>query len=132
MKGEEIIRARKAAEASVADMPEGDLKVAAFQTILSQLLQQGRELLDAGPIARPKERRKAPSGTTSRLISLIDEGVFAERRSLTAIREILAQRGWHYRLEDLGTPLTRLVRRKHLRRIQVTESGKKLWHYSNY
>jgi len=48
------------------------------------------------------------------------------------IRQTLLQNGWHYQLADLGTPLTRLVRRKLLRRTQVTDGGKKIWKYSNY
>jgi hypothetical protein len=62
----------------------------------------------------------------------VDEGVFGQQRSLGEIKRILSERGWHYRLEELGTPLTRLVRKRQLRRTQVMEGGKKIWKYSNY
>ena len=61
---------------------------------------------------------------------LMDDGFFAQPQSLKEIRERLAESGFHYRLEDLGTPLTRLVQRKRLRRSQFVVRGKKIWKYS--
>jgi hypothetical protein len=139
MKHEVIVAARKAAELAVEDMASGPLKTAAFQTILTQLLQ--REIATAHPdlavptlaktFTRKKKIGQRVNGTTSRLISLIEEGIFQEQRSLAEIRQLLSERGWHYQLEDLGTPVTRLVRRKVLRRTQVSEGGKRFWKYSN-
>jgi hypothetical protein len=134
-----LMAARKRAEGSVADMPDGPLKIAAFQTILTQLLQ--KELNQFGVASSPtsstrsQAKKKGPilsGGTTSRLLGLLEEGIFVRQRSLAEIRQILSERGWHYQPEDLGTPVTRLVRRRQLRRSQVTEGGKKLWKYSNY
>jgi len=134
-----LVAARKAAEAAVAEMVDGPLKTAAFQTILTQLLQDGfahsSPASVRAPQAKASVRKKNGSvavGTTARLIGLIDEGIFAQQRSLAEIRRLLSERGWHYRLEDLGTPLTRLVRRRLLRRVQDVEGGKKVWRYSNY
>jgi hypothetical protein len=134
-----LIAARKAAEAAVAEMADGALKTAAFQTILTQLLQNESARFSPasvrGPQIKPSVRKKNGSvaeGTTGRLISLIDEGIFGQQRSLAEIRRLLSERGWHYRLEDLGTPFTRLVRRRLLRRVQAAEGGKKIWKYSNY
>jgi len=134
MRQEEIVEARKKAEAAVADMPDGGLKVAAFQTILAQLLQAFPQMMRSNGAAHAPKRNttKIAVGTTSRLMALADEGIFAQQRSLGDIKRILSERGWHYRLEELGTPLTRLVRKKHLRRTQVVEGGKKIWKYSNY
>jgi hypothetical protein len=70
------------------------------------------------------------NGTTARLLSLINEGVFSQSRSLAEIRQALSERGWQYQPEDLGTPLTRLVQRGYLRRTQESNGGKKLWRYS--
>jgi hypothetical protein len=135
MKSESLVEARRAAEAAVDDMSDGPLKVAAFQTILARLLDE-----EAGSVnsvrERPAARRKLKaaavmgSGTTARLVALVEEGFFAQQRSLAQIRAELAERGWHYRLEDLGTPVTRLVRRRLLRRTQVLDGGKKIWWYS--
>lgn len=114
------------------------LRPVAFQTILQELLRRERETSgqSTGATERSGRRRTAPlgtgSGTTARLMALVAEGVFAEQRSLSEIRQVLAERGFHYRLEELATPLTRLVRRKHLRRVRVPEGGKKTWRYSNF
>ncbi|HEY2393442.1 MAG TPA: hypothetical protein VGK22_19880 [Candidatus Angelobacter sp.] len=140
MKHEFILAARKAAELAVEDMASGPLKTVAFQTILAQLLQRETTSPNVEPalsqVGNTLARKKKGSGlrangTTSRLIALIEEGIFGQQRSLTEIRQLLSERGWHYQLEDLGTPVTRLVRRKLLRRTQVSDSGKKIWKYTN-
>jgi hypothetical protein len=134
---EKVIAMRRSAELAVDDMATGPLKIAAFQTILTHLLQRefgskpaGIEPPKAG--AKRKGNGQHAQGTTGRLLALIDEGVFAEQRTLAEIRQRLLQNGWHYELADLGTPVTRLVRRKLLRRAQVTNGSKKTWKYSNY
>lgn len=129
----EILKARKAAEAAVQDMPEGPLKLAAFQTILGKLLDPGPERGASSPVgvSRKKDVR-AGSGTTGRLVGLIQEGFFQQQRSLSDIQRALAEHGWHYQQMDLSTPLTRLTRKRLLRRAQVSEGGKKLWKYSAY
>ena len=136
----ELVAARKLAESAVSDMENNPLKVAAFQTILSELLKRGspQTAVHSGTIqevtSAPKRNtvRAASGGTTSRLLSLVQEGLFNEQRSLADIKQILSEKGWHYESDDLGTPVTRLVRRKYLRRTQVAEGGKKIWKYSNY
>ena len=139
MKTGSMVAVRKAAEAAVADMSDGALKTAAFQTILTQLLQKELAIDGSkGSIGSGKsslaKRGSAPrvTGTTGRLLNLVAEGVFRQQKSLAEIRQILSEKGWLYRPEDLGTPVTRLVRRRHLRRIQVVERGKKIWKYSDY
>ena len=137
MNKESIVRARKLAESSVSDMEEGQFKIAAFQTILSHLLHGESTASVKLQVAAPtpnkrKSSSQASSGTTSRLLALIDDGVFAQQRSLADIRQILAEKGWHYQLQDLGTPVARLVQRRQLRRTQVAENGKKNWKYSLY
>src|SRR5438045_908163 len=112
----ELLEARKSAERAVADMADGPLKIAAFQAVLSHLLSA--QTLTAAPTAPVKTVRASKSGTTARLVSLLDEGLLATPRSMSEIQAALAQRGWHYRAEDLGTPLARLVRKKILRRNQ--------------
>jgi hypothetical protein len=143
MKSEAIVAARKAAEAAeaaVQGLPDGPRKTAAYQTILAHFL--GLELggnrpeadgaLTAKTSAREKGAEARGSGTTARLLSLVQEGLFRQQRSLAEIRQTLSEKGWHYKLEDLGTPATRLVRRKYLRRTQVVDGGKTIWKYSNY
>jgi hypothetical protein len=134
---EELIKARDAALAAVSDMPDDHLKTATYQTILAQLVQHA--ISSHGYQRAPSSARAATgtagskaSGTTSRIMNMIDEGFFAQPRSLKEIRERLAEDGFHYRLEDLGTPLMRFVQRKRLRRSQFTVRGKKVWMYSNH
>lgn len=144
MKDDFIVAARKRAEAAVEGMADEGLKIAAFQTILSSLLQgQGREPQPRsqsqkesashgvrGELTVPTKKGKA--GTTSRLIAMVHSGFFSQPKSLAEIQQGLAERGYHYPLTHLGTPLRRLVRAQALRRAQATSGGKKVWRYSQY
>ena len=137
MEMEALVAARKMAESAVAEMDVGSLKVAAFETIL-------RKLLDATSPAPSLDRRSesssdrrtmktsSASGTTSRITGLVDEGFFGQQRTLAEIQGALAERGWHYDQNFLSTPVTRLVRRRVLRRTQASEGTKKVWKYSVY
>ena len=140
MEIERLISARRRAEAAVRDMADGQLKNTAFATILAHELQElllSRQVTSLSP-ARERIPKKGSwqkrDGTTARLLGLVEEGFFGQPRSLGEIRSALAERGWHYQVEALGTPVTRLVQSKHkyLRRTQVSEGAKKIWKYSNY
>jgi len=134
MKDTHIIRARREAESAVADMTDGPLKVAAFQTILASLLAGSVAAVSpSGAFKQAKPKITASGrGTTSRLMALVDDGCFNEQRLLTEIQQALAERGFHYKQSDLGTPLARLVQTKVLRRVHVTVDGKRVWKYSLY
>jgi hypothetical protein len=135
MKAEAIIEARRLAEGSVADMPEGPAKLVAFQTILTSLLERAGQGKETGKQGRMKPAERSASvgtGPRVRILSLATDGFFAQPRSLPEIQEALAQRGWHYPQQNLGTPLTRLVRDRSLRRLRANEGNKKLWKYSMY
>lgn len=112
------------------------MKVAAFQTILAKLLDHQLRPPAATQHRQARARTKlggrATTGPTMRIVGLIDEGIFSEQRSLAQIRALLSERGWYYSLEDLGTPLRRLVTRKLLRRTRASEGAKKVWLYSAY
>jgi len=140
---ERLIHARRTAEAAVQDMADGQLKNTAFATILAHQLQQEAPLLPiaqraASGIRHAGTAKKASGqrrdGTTARLLALVEEGFFDQPRSLAEVKSALSERGWHYQLEALGTPVTRLVQSKHkyLRRSQVSVGAKKLWKYSKY
>jgi hypothetical protein len=135
MKLEALVEARKLAEASVADMPDGPPKLTAFQTILASLLERVPTEGGASHAGTPRPTQNAtPSeaGPRGRILSLATEGFFGQPRSLPEIQEALAQRGWHYAQQNLGTPLTRLVRDHSLRRLRTNEGARKLWKYSMY
>jgi hypothetical protein len=135
-----LVAARKAAESAVVEMSDGPLKIAAFETILRKLLDAqlsakssiGRE--EPQRIGREAVAKGSSSGTTSRITSLVDEGFFSAQRSLADIQGALAERGWHYDQNLLSTPVTRLVRKRVLRRTQAqaSEGTKKVWKYSIY
>lgn len=137
MKLETLVEARKLAEASVADMPDGPPKLTAFQTILGSLLQRvhtegDTENQNTGGPRPTQSAKKSEAGPRGRILSLATDGFFAQPRSLPEIQEALAQRGWHYAQQNLGTPLTRLVRDHSLRRLRTNDGTKKLWKYSMY
>ena|SRR5689334_8851679 len=140
MKVKDLSDARKAAEAAVAEMPDGALKISAFETILRHLLSANEEgspqpssFRDGrGTRKRIRTAGVSPTGTSARITSLTEENFFAAQRSLSEIQAALAERGWHYRQNNLSTPLTRLVRRKVLRRTQISEGSKRVWKYSVY
>jgi len=141
MLAKNLFDARKLAESAVADMADGPLKTAAFETILEHLLgeslEKERAQLAMPPAQRgvPKGSKPAdgsPTGTSGRIMSLADDSFFTVQRSLAEIQAGLAERGWHYEQNNLSTPLARLVRRKLLRRTQVVDGSKKVWKYSIY
>lgn len=140
---ETLIEIRKVAEASVADMPAGELKTAAFQTILKALINPEIALDRPAPPQEPAakgaskgksavKRPSSRSGTTGRLIELVEEGFFNTPKSLPEIQQELAAKGWYYRQEDLGTPVRRLTQKKALRRTSTNQTGKRLWKYSQF
>ena len=130
---------RKQAEAAVRDMPDGDLKGRAFQTILTHLLASGPPAADRKAIPTkttaqkdPSVQRKVPSSVGERLLSVKAEGFFNEQRSLAHIRQELKKNGWHYPVTSLSGPLQHLVRARELRReVGKDKDGRKGWRYSN-
>ncbi len=142
-------RARVAAQEAVADMPDGELKTAAFGTILSRLLSAQDEnpgAKAAKAAGRPggtaqgsqkpvtKPRRAQPSGLRARVLGLKADGFFGSQRGLQNIRAELSAHGWHYELTRLSGTMQALVRQRELRRVQAAgDNGKKkVWKYSNY
>jgi hypothetical protein len=139
-----LVELRKQAEQAVHDMPESDLKVKAFETILTHLLSA-----DAGGPSSPtpsggktgsssrgrsKQKdasQQAPKSVGDRVLSLKAEDFFASQRSIADIRMELKKNGWHYPVTSLSGPLQSLVQKKELRREQTNDEGGKGWKYSN-
>jgi hypothetical protein len=109
-------------------MEGNPLKPVIYQVVLAHLLTEGSGIPQRGSSRGKRSTR--PAGTRDRLFALLDQQVFRQARSLGEIRRLLSERGWRYRAEDLGTPLTRLVQQGHLRRTAVMEGGKRVWKYS--
>jgi len=131
-----LVQLRRQAEKAVEDMPDGSLKVKAFEVILSSLLggsAQVESTKSEAPISRVKtEKRDAPTKTLSgRILVLKDEGFFKTQQSIGKVREELKAHGWHYPVTTLSGALQNLVRSRQLRRERAAEGKKKLWKYSN-
>jgi hypothetical protein len=127
-----LVGARKRAEAAVADMNDGPLKVKAFEVILSSLLADEARV-PAAKAARVKTddvRTSPPSSLPDRINLLAEEGFFVQPRSLADIQGKLAEHGWHYPQTNLSTPLIRLVRQRTLRRLQLAVGNKRVWKYT--
>src|SRR6266581_9319050 len=127
-----LTEARKKAERAVADMADGDLKLKAFELILSRLLVASDDApSQPGHEPKSKARRNVatrngspaegtvetvPATAPSRILSLKREGFFNEERSITEIQEALQTRGWRYVTTALSGPLMNLVQARELRR----------------
>jgi hypothetical protein len=141
MDAKQIIALRKQAERAVAEMPDGDLKVKAFEVILNHLLGgpatqkvQSESSHPAARVPRSASARKEASPAKSisgRILVLRDEGFFKNQRTIAEVREELRAHGWHYPLTTLSDRLQALVQQRKLRRERATQGNKKVWKYSN-
>jgi hypothetical protein len=133
---------RKKAEAAVEDMPDGEMKLRAFQVILGHLLE-----VNAGAQPRPEPRaqtnasakarsakplQSVPRTSGDRILFLHAEGFFGSQRSLSDVQGELRKNGWHYPVTALSGPLQKLVQRRLFRRERVTDGNRTIWKYANY
>ena len=132
-----LIEVRKEAEKAVSDMPDGDLKLKAFEVILNYLMSGGVE----AKVMQKGETKEAPSkiekedfpekSVAGRLLVLKEEGFFKNPKSLAEVRQELEAHGWHYPNTTIAPILIRIVQKKKLRRQKIKEAHKQLWKYSN-
>jgi hypothetical protein len=136
MQQDDIQTLRERAERAVADMPEGDLKIKAFEVILTHLLGKATQSSAVRPDSIRLSTRDAlgtvtsASSCTSRTLVLKTEGFFMQQRTLGEVRTELAQHGWHYSLGALSGKLQVLVQRRELRRVKVDDGRRTVWKYS--
>lgn len=141
-----IIEARKKAEAAVAEMPEGDLRVEAFKLILNRLLSGGEDAettrksrsatrRHAGARERKAAENQAqhfvPRSAPERILALKAEGFFEKERGIGEVREELQTHGWRYDVTALSGTLIGLVQRRELRRLKVDDGNKTTYKYFN-
>jgi len=143
MDTKELIEARQKAEAAVAEMPEGELRLEAFKLILNRLLSGGDKAAPVSTKARGggrSERRTrqtterddaVPRSTPDRILALKEEGFFSEQRGIGEIRDELQTHGWMYDVTALSGPLMKLVRKRELRRLNVQDGNKTTYKYFN-
>jgi hypothetical protein len=134
-----LVELRKKAEDAVHDMPDGNMKVKAFETILAHLLGMSGTAAPGNSRRGNKVRTRetapgsgSPKSCGERLLFLKAEGFFKSQRSIADIRVELKKNGWHYPVTSLSGPLQSLVQRRELRREHAeVEEGRKGWKYSN-
>jgi len=142
MDAKRLVEIRKQAEQAVAEMPDGELKVKAFEVVLTHLLEasQMAPATTSERAAVPKPSGGKISATigglrslSGRILVLKDEGFFNKQRTISEVREELSAHGWHYPLTTLSGALQALVRppKNQLRRVRVQQGKRKIWKYSN-
>lgn len=128
------------AEKAVASVKDPELKRAAFEKVLDDLLAtdevsheeakpRGRK--DAPPKRQSSEKRaRGPSGY---LQELIDDGFFRKPKTISHVRAELGNRGHHIPLTSLSGPLQSLCKRRKLRRHKAKTTGnKQTYNYSEW
>lgn len=138
MDAKQLINLRKQAEKAVAEMPDGEMKVKAFEVILNHLLSGGQKPVaearaESSPVVKTA-RHRATSGSTSlsgRILVLQDEGFFKTQKSLVEVRAELKAHGWHYPLSAMSGTMQKLVQNRKLRREQAKHGNKEIWKYSD-
>ena len=128
--------ARLRAEKAVADMPDRDLKVKAFEVILTQLITssaRGSAAVErrGEPSRRRVEAEGQPKSLSGRILALQAESFFDTPQAISGVREGLRAHGWHYPLTTLSGALQGLVQKRKLRRERVKDNNKMVWKYSN-
>ena len=134
MDSKRLIELRKEAEKAVADMPDGELKLKAFEVILAHLI--------SGPSSAPAKAGETPDESSKgedlpaksvggRIMVLRQEGFFKSPKSLPEIREEMQAHGWHYPQATIGPALITLVQKRELRRQRVQDKKRTLWKYTN-
>ena len=138
MDAKKLIELRQEAEKAVADMPDGDLKLKAFEVILVHLVSNVDSSVAASAKAEKvqsggaKSKDEAPSASvTGRILVLKAENFFKVPKALGEIREELKAHAWHYSNATIATALIKLVQKSKLRRIRVQIGKTKGWKYSN-
>ena len=137
MDTKKLVALRKEAEKAIAEMPDGDLKVKAFEVILGHLLGAGGGAA-VGPAAheedeekaKPTKKGKAAKSAAARILVLREEGFFKNQRSMGEISGELAAHGWHYPFTALSGTLQGLTQRREIRRVRAKKGNKKVWLYS--
>lgn len=139
----QLIQLRKEAEKAVAEMPEGDIKLKAFEVILNHLIGSTSNVTGSKGTSSARRDSRRRTGkptdenntndetTAGRILVLKDEEFFKSQRSIAEIREELQAHGWHYPATTLSGELIKLVQRRKLRRQKVKEGNKTIWKYSN-
>ncbi len=138
MDAKKLIELRKQAEKAVEDMPDGEIKIKAFEVILNHLLSPGKSELvqdlnmsEKGKSKRTSELAVDDGTIAGRILVLKDEGFMKLPKPIGEIRNELQAHGWHHPVTALSGALMNLVQKRKLRRQKVKMGNKPVWHYTN-
>ncbi|SRR5258706_1249237 len=141
---EELKNIRKLAEDSVADMPEGELKVKAFEVILEHLLASGGSpsiTEDPKKKLKPKTNRKNSNQnhpTETKIVRSLPDHImdlrdnkkfFGEPRTADEVHQELMSSNYHCERDRVYMALLRIAKRKELRKASKTINEKPLMAY---
>lgn len=128
------------AEKAVAAVKDPELKRAAFEKVLDDLLGQGPQRLSKQRPVKAKTSGETPvrnkgkaRGPQAYIEEMADDGFFKKPKTIAQVKAELGNRGHHIPLTSLSGPLQKLCQRKILRRQKAKTSGKKqAFVYSNW
>jgi hypothetical protein len=132
------------AERAVASVSDPELKRAAFEKILEDLLAKpdkedappkpkGISSGRSSPISRSKKTSKKKGGPQAYVEELAGEGFFKKPKTIAQVKAELENRGHHIPLTSLSGPLQKLCQRRTLRRQKSKKKGNKhTFNYSNW
>jgi hypothetical protein len=126
----------KDAEHAVQGVKDPALKAVAFGKVIDALIGTSADhAVKRGRTAAPRRApngTKKKSGTSGVLQELADEDFFRSQRSLTELKNELANRGHHVPLTSLSGPMQALCKKRVLRREKKTVGNKQTYVYSNW
>jgi hypothetical protein len=128
----------KQAESAVASVKDPELRRAAFEKILDDLLTGStnggsRTSKAVRSRKRSSKRQTSPGqrGPRAYICEMKEDGFFSKPKTIAEVKAELANRGHHIPLTSLSGPLQKLCQDKELRR-QKAGDKKKTFVYSNW
>jgi len=123
------------AEQAVASVKDPELKRAAFERVLEDLMAKrtGKATLSKATPAKPAsgELAKTKTGPLAYAEELVADGFFKKPKTIAEVKAELANRGRHIAITSLSGPLQKLCQRRVLRRQKsTTKDSSKTFLYS--
>jgi len=131
----------KQAESAVASVKDPDLRRAAFEKVLDDLILSASNGIPAAKrIVSGKRNRVKPKGSSRQhgprgyILEMKADGFFAKPKTISEVKTELGNRGHHIPITSLSGPLQSLCQAKELRRQKLGgQTGKKkAFGYSNW
>jgi|SRR6202165_6314351 len=126
------------AERAVSSVKDPELKRAAFERVLEDLLAKrtGKATLSKGRPAKPTKlgagkSAKGKTGPLAYIEELVADGFFKKPKTIAEVKAELSNRGHHIAITSLSGPLQKLCQRRVLRRQKgTTKDSSKTFLYS--